>query len=355
MLKGLFQRRSLKVGLPPGSLVYVGDKKPEEPLITIIDYDEIEFHEVETENAEDTFPYRDTKNVSWINVARISDISTVEKIGSHFGVHSLILEDILAQGQRPKFEDLDNFLFVIVNMLSYDTNEGGILAEQVSFLFNRSFLITFQEIEGDVFDTIRDRLRTGKGRIRKMGPDYLAYALLDAIVDNYFVILERLGEKLDDIEEDILDNPGRETLQAIHTLRRDLLFVRKSVWPLREVIDRLQRNETGLVQDSTRMYLRDLYDHTIQVIDTVETFRDMLSGILDTYLSSISNRLNEVMKVLTVISTIFIPLTFIVGIYGMNFEHMPELHSLWGYPAVWCVMITIALGMVFFFKRRKWF
>jgi magnesium transporter len=355
MLKGLFQRRSQKAGLPPGSLVYVGDKKPEEPLITIIDYNETEFREVETENAEDTFPYRDTKNVSWINVSRINDISTVEKIGSHFGIHSLILEDVLAQGQRPKFEDLENFLFVIVNMLSYNSDEGGIVAEQVSFLFNRSFLITFQEIEGDVFETIRNRLRTGKGRIRKMGPDYLTYALLDAIVDNYFIILERLGEKLDDIEEDILNNPGRETLQSIHILRRDLLFVRKSVWPLREVIDRLQRTEMELVEDTTRMYLRDLYDHTIQIIDTVETFRDMLAGILDTYLSSISNRLNEVMKVLTVISTIFIPLTFIVGIYGMNFEHMPELHSRWGYPVVWGVMITIGLGMLLFFKRRKWF
>ena len=355
MLSGRFQRRSQKAGLPPGTLVYVGDKKPEEPLITIIDYNETEFHEVETENAEDTFPYRDTKNISWINVARINDISTVEKIGSHFGIHPLILEDILAQGQRPKFEDLENYLFVIANMLSYEPNEGGIVAEQVSMVFYPTFLITFQEIEGDVFDTIRDRLRTGKGRTRKMGPDYLAYALLDAIVDNYFIILERLGEQLDDIEDDILNNPGRETLQAIHTLRRDLLFVRKSVWPLREVIDRLQRNESGLVQETTRMYLRDLYDHAIQIIDTVETFRDMLSGILDTYLSSISNRLNEVMKVLTVISTIFIPLTFMVGVYGMNFQYMPELHSRWGYPLLWGVMISIALGMVYFFKRRKWF
>jgi magnesium transporter len=355
MLRGWFQRRSQKAGLPPGSMVYVGDKNPEEPLITIIDYNETEFHEIETEKAEDTYPFRDTKNVSWINVARISDINTVEKIGSYYGVHPLVLEDTLAQGQRPKFEDLENYLFVIVNMISYDPDAGGIKTEQVSIVFCRTFLITFQEIEGDVFDTVRDRLRTGKGRIRKLGPDYLAYAILDAIVDNYFIILEGLGEKLDDIEEDILDHPGRNTLQDIHTLRRDLLYLRKSVWPLREVIDRLQRDESGLVQDSTRLYLRDLYDHTIQVIDTVETFRDMLAGILDTYLSSISNRLNEVMKVLTVISTIFIPLTFLVGAYGMNFEHMPELHTRWGYPVLWGVMIAIALGMLLFFKRRKWF
>ncbi len=355
MLRGWFQRRSQKAGLPPGSLVYIGSRKPEEPLITITDYNETEYHEIETENAEDAFAYRDTKNASWINVARISDISTVEKIGAHYGIHPLVLEDILAQGQRPKFEDLDNYIFIIVNMLSYDPDGEGLKAEQVSMLFCRAFLITFQEIEGDVFDSIRDRLRTGKGRIRKLGPDYLAYSLLDTIVDNYFVILERLGEKLDDIEDAILDNPGRDTLQDIHTLRRDLLFLRKSVWPLREVIDRLQRDESGLVQDSTQMYLRDLYDHAIQVIDTVETFRDMIAEILDTYLSSVSNRLNEVMKVLTVISTIFIPLTFIVGVYGMNFDYMPELHRHWAYPALWGGMIFIALGMLLFFKRRKWF
>jgi magnesium transporter len=354
MLKRFIPHRSRKTGLPPGSLVYVGEKTAREPLITIIDYTETEFHEITTEKAEDAFPFRDAQTVSWIDVSRIAEAATVEKIGGHYGLHPLILEDVLTQGQRPKIEDMEQYIFVVLNMLSLDS-AGNLKAEQVSLVFGKNYLITFQEVEGDVFGTIRDRLRSAKGRIRKLGPDYLAYSLIDAIVDNYFTILEQLGARIEDLEEELVENPGVKVLRSIHDLKGELLFLRKSVWPLREVISSLEKSDSGLIHESTVMYLRDLYDHTVQVIDSVETFRDMLSGILDIYLSSMSNRLNEVMKVLTIISTIFIPLTFIAGVYGMNFEFMPELHSKWGYPVVWTVMTAIALTMLAIFKKKKWF
>jgi magnesium transporter len=239
-------------------------------------------------------------------------------------------------------------------MLYYDQREQEIEAEQVSLILGSNFVISFQEREGDVFTVIRDRIRTGKGRIRKAGADYLAYSLVDAIVDYYFVILEKLGEKIEGIEEELVTNPTPETLQTIHHLKRELIFLRKSVWPLREVISVLERGESALIQESTGIYLRDLYDHTIQVIDSIETFRDMVAGMLDIYLSSVSNKLNEVMKVLTIIATIFIPVTFIVGIYGMNFQYMPELGWRWGYPVVWLVIVVVVIAMVFYFRRKKW-
>ncbi len=355
MMKRFLQRRSQKAGLLPGSLVYVGEQRAEEPLITIMDYTDADFHEIDTENADDVFPFRDRQTMSWINVARISEVNTVERIGTHFRIHPLTLEDILTQGQRPKFEDVEDYLFIVLNMLSASQDGAGIKAEQVSFVIVENALLTFQEIEGDVFGTIRDRIRNARGRIRKLGPDYLAYSLIDAIVDNYFIILETVGERIEDLEEQLVENPGAELLHDIHDLKRELLFLRKSVWPLREVISNLEKSESPLIHESTKMYLRDLYDHTIQVMDTVESFRDMLGGILDIYLSSISNRLNEVMKVLTVISTTFIPLTFIAGVYGMNFERMPELHARYGYPIVIGVMATIGLSMLFLFRRKKWF
>jgi len=239
-------------------------------------------------------------------------------------------------------------------MLYYDEEKHDITAEQVSIILGSNFVISFQEQEGDVFKFIRERIRNGKGRIRKVGSDYLAYALVDAIVDNYFIILEKLGEKIEEMEEELVTNPTPETLQTIHHLKREMIFLRKSVWPLREVISALERGEPTLIHESTGIYLRDLYDHTIQVIDSIETFRDMVSGMLDIYLSSISNRMNEVMKVLTIIATIFIPLTFIAGIYGMNFQYMPELGWHWGYPAVWFVICAIFIVMLVYFKRKRW-
>jgi len=281
-------------------------------------------------------------------------VDIIEKMGNHFNIHPLVLEDILNTGQRPKMEDFVDYIFVVLKMLYYDEKENEVRAEQVSVILGSNYVISFQETEGDVFDPIRERIRNDRGRIRKMGADYLAYALIDIIVDNYFAILEKLGEKIEDIEDELVTNPALETLQSIHSLKREMIFLRKSVWPLREVINRLERWESPLINKSLDIYLRDMYDHTIQVIDSIETFRDMLSGLLDIYLSSVSNRMNEIMKVLTIIATIAIPLTVITGLYGMNFQFMPELQWQWSYPIVLLAMLTLGLLMIRYFRRRKW-
>ena len=350
----LFKKRSRKIGLPPGTLVHVGAKKTSKARITIIDYDEAQFQEKEAKKVEECFPFKDKPTVTWINIDGIHQVDIIEKIGKHFNLHPLVLEDIVNTGQRPKMEDFVDYIFIVVKMLYYDEKENETKTEQVSLILGSNFVISFQESEGDVFDPIRERIRSDKGRIRKMGADYLAYALIDTIVDNYFTILEKLGEGIEDIEDELVTNPMPETLQTIHNLKREMIFLRKSVWPLREVISRLERWESSLIQKSTGIYLRDVYDHTIQVIDAIETFRDMLSGMLDIYLSSVSNRMNEVMKVLTIIATIFIPLTLVAGIYGMNFKFMPELAQPWGYPMVYSIMLVIGILMVMYFRKKKW-
>jgi magnesium transporter len=348
-------RRSRKAGLPPGSLVHIGEKRAERTKITIMDYDGETFQEKEAKSVEECFSFKDTATVTWINIDGVHDSELVGKLGAHFGVHPLILEDIMTTAQRPKTEDLGDYIYVVLRMLSCEKGKEGICSEQVSLILGSNFVISFQEsIGGDVFDAVRDRIRTGKGRLRTQGPDYLAYTLLDAIVDNYFIVLERLGERVEALEEELVANPDQETLHEMHALKREMIFVRRSVWPLREVISALERAESKLIQPSTGIFLRDVYDHTIQVIDTVETYRDMLSGMLDIYLSSVSNRMNQVMKVLTIIATIFIPLTFIAGVYGMNFKHMPELEWRWGYFAVVGFMLAIGILMVIFFRRKRW-
>ena len=284
----------------------------------------------------------------------VHSVEVIEEIGRLFNLHPLVLEDIANTGQRPKIDDFNEYIFVSLKMLGYDDRKGEITAEQVSIVLGRDFVISFQERVGDVFDPIRERLRNAKGRVRKMCADYLAYALIDSIVDNYFAILEKISDKIEDMESQLLDDPTTTTLHKIHGLKREMLFLRKSVWPLREVISRAQRGELSLISASTEVYFRDVYDHTIQVVDTIETLRDMVSGMLDTYLSSVSNRMNEVMKVLTIIATMFIPVTFIAGIYGMNFEFMPELKWHWSYPAVWLVMLAVIASMVLYFRRKKW-
>jgi magnesium transporter len=278
----------------------------------------------------------------------------MEKLGECYGFHPLVLEDILNTDQRPKMEDYGDYLYIVLRMLSYNDKSTQIETEQVSLILGPNFLFSFQENQGDVFDPVRERIRTGKGRIRKMGADYLAYALLDLIVDNYFMIMEKLGETIEFLEEKLVAQPVPETLQTIHQLKRELIFLRKAVWPLREVIGGLQRGELTLIKEATRVYLRDVYDHTIQVIDTIETFRDMISGMLDIYLSSVSNRLNSVMKVLTIIATIFMPLTFLAGIYGMNFKYFPELEWRWSYPVFWLVSLLISVSMLLYFKKKNW-
>ncbi len=350
-----FKRMSKKAGLSPGTLVHIGSKKSEKVEIRIIDYDQDHVEEKEVKAVEECFSFKDKPTVTWINVDGLHDVDVIEKIGQHFSVHPLVLEDILNTDQRPKIENFDDYLFVVLKMLQFDGSEGEIKAEQVSIILGSNFVISFQEKEGDIFDPLRERIRTGRGRIRKMGSDYLAYCLLDAVVDNYFLVLEKLGERIEDLEEELVADPQPKTLQAIHGLKREMIFLRRSVWPLREVVGQLERDESELIQETTGIYLRDVYDHTIQVIDTIETFRDMVSGMLDIYLSSISNRMNQVMKVLTVIATIFIPLTFVTGIYGMNFQHMPELKWYWVYPwAFWLVMLGAAGVMLAYFRKRKW-
>jgi magnesium transporter len=331
----------------------VGEKKVEKVRIRVIDFDQENLEERELEKIEECLPYRDKPTVTWINIDGLHDVDILERIGKHFGLHPLILEDILHTDQRPKMEDSENYLFIVTKMLSYD-EENHLNVQQFSLVLGQNYIITFQERVGDVFEPVRERLRKGKGRIRKMPPDYLAYALIDAVVDHYFIVLERIAERVEEIEEELIRNPTPETLKTIHHLKRELIFLRKSVWPLRELIGALERGESSLVHEKTTIFLRDLYDHTIQVIDTVETLRDMVSGMLDVFLSSVSNRMNEVMKVLTIIATIFIPLTFIAGIYGMNFKFMPELEWHWGYPLVWSIMIVVGVVMLFYFKRRKW-
>ncbi|MBN2543633.1 magnesium/cobalt transporter CorA [bacterium] len=348
------QKREKSHGLPPGTLKHIGDKKSERAGLTLIDYDENNIVEKEIETIDKCALCKDKDTVTWLNIDGLHQEDVIERAGVIFDFHSLLLEDVLNTDQRPKMEEYDNYIFIIIKMLYYDENTGLIRIEQVSIVFGPNYVVTFQEIKGDVFNAVRERIRNGKGRIRKLGSDYLAYALVDAVVDHYFIILEKIGDKIEELEQALVDNPTQETSRSIHSLKREMIFLRKSIWPLREVISGLERTESPIIKKDTLLFLRDVYDHTIQIIDTVETYRDMVSGMLDTYLSSISNRMNEVMKVLTIIATIFIPLTFIAGVYGMNFRYMPELQWKLSYPIVLLVMIFIGITMIIYFKRKKW-
>lgn len=345
---------SKKTGLPPGTLIHVGEKKTEKIRIRVMDYDEETLEENDLDTTEECSAYLKKSTVTWINIDGLHEVDVIDKIGKLFDLHPLVLEDILHTEQRPKMQDFEDYLFITTKMLSYDDGMDQVDAEQFSLVLGANYIVSFQEKEGDVFNPIRERLRIKKGRIRKMGADYLAYALMDAIVDNYFVVLEKLGEKIESLEESLISDPGPDTLKAIHHLKRELIFLRKSVWPLREMINGMERLESDLILDKTSIFLRDVYDHAIQVIDIIETFRDMASGMLDVYLSSVSNRMNEVMKLLTIIATIFIPLTFIAGIYGMNFKFMPELEWHWGYPLALSVMAVIVIFMLFYFRKNRW-
>ena len=344
---------SKKVGLPPGALVHVGDKKTEYVRIRIMDYDEENLEERELEKVEDSFSYEERPSITWINIDGLHEVDIIQRIGTHFGLHPLVLEDILNTGQRPKMDDYENYIFVISKMLFFDEEINQTRIQQFSLVLGPNYVISFQEKFGDVFNPIRERLRKAKGRIRKMGADYLMYALIDSIVDNYFIVLEKIAERTEELEEGIINNPSPDILQTIHELKRELIFLRKSVWPQREVVSGLERGESNLIQEKTIVFLKDLHDHTFQVIDTTETLRDIVSGMLEVYLSSISNRMNETMKLLTIIATIFIPLTFIAGIYGMNFKRMPELDWGWGYFIVLGLMFIVFVAMLIWFRRKR--
>jgi magnesium transporter len=348
------KRQLKKAGTSPGSLVHIGEQKVDETRITLIDYDDESLQERVLGGIEEAFPLKDLPTVTWINIDGLHEIDIIEKIGQHFNIHPLVLEDILNTGQRPKTEEFENLIFVVLKMLHYNKNSKNMGSEQFSLVLGSNFLLTFQEIQGDVFKTVRERIRKPKTRIRKSGCDYLAYALIDAIVDYYFVILEAIGDRIEDLEIQLLDNPTHDTLESIHEMKREMIYLRKQIWPIREIINSLVKSESSLIQEYMHIFFRDVYDHTVQIIDTIESYRDILAGMLDIYLSTLSNKMNEVMKVLTIIATIFIPITFIAGIYGMNFKFMPELEWRWGYAMVWGVIVVAAGIMIGFFKKKKW-
>jgi len=351
----LLKKRATVLGLPPGSLVFTGEAKAEAVLLSVIDYDAENIEERTLTSIEETFPWRDTESISWINVDSVHDVEVVRQIGEHYGIHPLVLEDIVHTEQRPKVEVFDDYLYVVIRMLYFDQTNRWLKGEQVSLVVGKNYVLSFQEAPGDVFEPVRQRLRNTKGRIRQHGSDYLAYALLDVVIDHYFVVLEILSDQIEDLETKVLTDPGFETQQSLGVLRRELILLRRAVWPVRELISSLERLDSRLIQPETKPFLRDTYDHAIQVIDIVESLRDMIGVLRDTYQTSLGNRMNEIMKVLTIIATIFIPLSFIAGVYGMNFDNMPELHMRYGYPIVMLGMVLLGVGLVMYFKWEKWF
>jgi magnesium transporter len=353
-MQRVVKERSVKSGLPPGTLVHIGEKSDREIRISVTDYSETTCEEKEISALKECFYFTDPSIKSWINVEGLHEIEVIQQVGECQGLHPLVLEDILNTDQRPKLEDYGEYLYIVMKM--FRKGDGtDIITEQVSLILGVNFVISFQEgIRGDVFDPVRERIRSGKGKLRSMGADYLAYSLMDAIVDNYFVVLEEAEERIEVLEDEVVAKPTPETVQKLHKLKREMIFLRKAVWPLREVLAAMTRRDSKLITEPVMIYLRDVYDHVIQVIDIIEVSRDMLSGMLDIYLSSMSNRLNEVMKFLTVIGTIFMPLTFLVGVYGMNFKYLPELEWHYGYYGVWIFMVALSLAMVLYFKRKRW-
>jgi magnesium transporter len=356
----LMKKHSMAKGLEPGRVIFIGKQKVEKPIIRVINYNESSLEELEVDSPLECLPCREKSSVTWMNIDGLHDVSIIEKIGEHFGVHSLLLEDITNTGQRPKLEISDDSIFLTLKMLYLEESEKHLVSEQFSFLIGVNYVISFQERVGDVFEPVRRRLRKSKSRSNFIRPDYLGYTLIDSIVDNYFVVLEDIAAQIEQVEDAVIERPDPADLATIHDLKRQLILMRKATWPLREVIGGLERSDSPLIDPTTRLFLRDLYEHTVQVIDTVEIFREMVSGLLDIYLSSLSNRMNEVMKVLTIIATIFIPLGFLAGVYGMNFDtsvspfNMPELSFRYGYLIFWGVALLIGGGLFTLFKKKRW-
>ncbi|MCK5063776.1 MAG: magnesium/cobalt transporter CorA [Candidatus Fermentibacteraceae bacterium] len=348
------RRAHEKAGQPPGTPLFIGRKKMEEVRVSYIRYNENLHEEKDNSTPKECADLCKSSDVVWINIEGIHDAGAIEEIGELFNIHSLTVEDILNTMQRPKFEDFDSYLFIVLKMLSFADINTGMDREQVCMILGENFVITFQEKPGDVFDTVREQIRGCRGRIRREGADYLAYALIDAVVDSYFLILETIGDQIEEIEDQVILTPDPDNVSKIHRFKRAMLFMRRTVWPLREEIALLEKSGSDLVRKSTAVFLRNLYDHTIQVIDTVETYRDVISGMHDMYLSSVSNRMNQIMKVLTIIATIFIPLTFISGVYGMNFRYMPEINWRWGYFVILGFMLAVSIVMLSYFKKKKW-
>lgn len=340
--------------LSPGTVAYIGKKTTTVTELDIIDYSKEHFERFKTNNVRDAFKYEDSAHITWINVNGLSNTEDIVALGNYLELHPLIQEDIVSTNQRPKIDEYETYLFLVFKMLHYD-EEGQLVTEHVSIVVGSDYVVTFQEAEGDVFDDLRDRLEHGKGRVRGLGSDYLMFAILDAVVDNYFTVMEFLSNKVEILEDKLFDDKEDPNItEEIQELKKEILKIRRAVLPLREVINRLEKIESTLIQERTQKYIRDLYDHIIQVNETMETYREMIWGLMDMYMTTISNKMNEVMKVLTIMASIFIPLTFLAGIYGMNFENMPELHLKYGYYYFWGLMLLVFLGMLWYFKRKKW-
>ena len=342
------------IGAPPGTVAYVGRERSESVAITRMRYNPNGYEDLQVVNPAECLPEANPQGVTWYTVDGVHDVEVLRILGENFKLHPLVVEDIANTSQRPKLEQFDDYIFIALKMITYNSARKGVEAEHSSIILGNGWVLSFLEDAGDVFEPVRARIRSGKGRIRRLGADYLAYALVDAVVDGYFQVLEQVGEDVEHVEQEVVSDAKPSTLRAVHHLKRELIFLRRSVWPMREIANSLIRDESPLVTHETRVFLRDLYDHTIHTIDTIETQRDVVSGMLDVYLSSVSNKMNQVMKLLTVMSSIFIPLTFVAGIYGMNFEYMPELHWVWGYPVVLAAMLTLAVSLTVFFRRKHW-
>ena len=346
-------KHSKKAGLPPGALVHIGKQKSKDIKITVIDYDKDSYTEKTCKSIEESFEYRDTEKISWINIDGLHQTELIEKLGQHYDLHPLLLEDVLNTGHRPKVEEFDNYIFLTLKMLGLNKKGNSIISEQISFVLGPNWVISFQEKEGDIFDILRERIRESKGNVRFQGVDYLLYRLIDTVVDNYFIVSEFISESTEKLEEKVLLLNDRKNLLEIQHLKNELVNLRKAIAPLRESIAYLHK-DISLISENTKRYLRDVYEHIIHVNDSIDSQRDMLAGIMELYQTGVSNKMNQVMQLLTIISTIFIPLTFIAGIYGMNFDNIPELHYKYAYFVVWVAMIIITLFMLYFFKRKKW-
>lgn len=342
-----------KYGQAPGTLYYTGKRIVENAIVSLMDYNENVVHEEILEDVDVLKNYKERQTTTWVNVDGLYDTKTIEKIGNIFELHPLIMEDILNVSQRPKVDFHKDYTFIVCKMLNYNDAIDVFENEQLSIVFGKNFVITFQEEAGDPFEPVRERIRK-KAKINAKGPDYLVYAILDMVVDTYFHVNERMGEWIEDLERQILNKPNRRRPFEISDLKRDALFLRRNIWPVREVIHSLQRNEDGIISSDNRFYFNDLYDHVIQNIDNLENYRDMTANLMELYLSNISQKMNEVMKTLTIIATIFIPITFITSWYGMNFKYMPELNTRYGYPTILAIIVCITIGMLYYFKRKDW-
>jgi len=348
------KKRSKKSGLPPGTPIHIGLQKTEDPVLNVVTFRDADFHEKTVSTAADCLQAIGDGHITWISLRGLHDLTILQQLAEGLGIHPLVVEDIANTEQRPKIEDYDSYHFLVLKWIQQNSTTSSLAIEQISIIQGSKFLLSFEEGPDDIFYSVRHRIRGGKGHIRTWGTDYLAYTLIDAVVDHYFSVLESLGETIEQLEEELIVRPDPQNLHKLHQLKRDMILLRKAVWPCREVIAHLERGESPLLTPATTIYFRDIYDHTIQVIETTETYRDMLAGMLDIYLTSLSNRLNETMKVLTMMATLFIPLTFIAGIYGMNFTYMPELEWPWGYPAILALMGLLTTGMLWYFRKKRW-